>query len=316
MKKTMDLTRLENIDLSQAIAYASPMDTPFITLLLQNGLVENANSTKITWREATLDANRKGPKLEGADATNIGKTVRREIENNQQIFERTAEVSGSLDAIQVKGVAGGELAQSINDRMIENKIDLEWYAIQGTKADEAGETPRQMNGIINLINSANKFSVANAEGRISADDLIKAFRLPWEKGAGGDKIIMCGATVKEYLNTLLKVDKGVSIPVLQGGGNIIGITADRVHTDYGSGNIILNRHIPAETIIIYDLQNCKLRPLRAMKAEQLAKNGDSSKYMIIGEYSLQFNNTYAGSVITGIKGYVEPVATTPQTLQA
>lgn len=313
MKKTTDLTKLENIDLSQAIAYASPMDTPFYTLLLQNGLSAPANATKITWREASLDETRKGPKLEGADASNIGKTARKELENNEQIFERTAEVSGSVNAIKVPGVAGGELSSEINDRMIEMKIDTEWYMLQGTKADETGTTPRQMDGLLNLINATNKFAVADKTGKIAIDDLVKGFRLPWEKGAGGDKIIMCGATVKEYLNKLFKADKGVQIPALQGGGNVIGLTADRIYTDYGTGNIILNRHMPAETLVIFELQNCKDRPLRKPQSEPLAKNGDSEKHMVIGETSLEFKNSYAGAVITGIKGFIDPgeAASTP-----
>ncbi|TCD28089.1 SU10 major capsid protein [Bacillus wiedmannii] len=311
MKKTTDLLAVEKIDLSEAIAYASPMDTPFTTLLLQNGLTKDATSTEISWREAALDANRKGPQLEGADATASNKTVRELIKNNQQIFQRTAEVSGSTQAVKVPGVPGGEMAQEINDRMIEGKVDIEWYALQGTKADESGATPRQMNGLINLINSRNKFTPK--DGKLSAEDLIKAFRLCWEKGAGGDKLVQCGAAVAEFLDKLFKVDKGVMIPALQGGGNIIGLTADVIHTRYGRGNIVLNRHMPDGALTIVDLNQVNLRPLRKMASERLAKGGDSDKHMIVGEYSLELKNSYAGAVISGISGIVEPTTpTVPQ----
>ncbi|MBX9160038.1 SU10 major capsid protein [Bacillus cereus] len=307
MKKTTDLLSVEKIDLSEAIAYASPMDTPFTTLLLQNGLTADANSPEISWREAALDTNRKGPQLEGADATDPNKTLRELIKNNQQIFQRTAEVSGTLNAVKVTGVPGGEMASEINDRMIEAKDDLEWYLLQGTKADESGTTPRQMNGLINLINSRNKFAATG--GKLSADDLIKAFRLCWEKGAGGDKLVQCGAQVAEFIDKLFKVEKGVMIPALQGGGNIIGLTADVIHTRYGRGNIVLNRHMPDGALAIVDLNQVRIRPLRKMAAEKLAKTGDSEKQMIAGEYSLELKNSYAGAVIHGITGYVDP--TTP-----
>lgn len=310
MKKTSDLLSVEKIDLSEAIAYASPMDTPFSTMLLQNGLTKDATSTEISWREAALDENRKGPQLEGADATDPNKTKRDLLKNNEQIFQRTAEVSGSADAVKVPGVPGGEMAQEINDRLIEAKVDLEWYLLQGTKADESGATPRQMNGLINLINSRNKF--APKDGKLSADDLIKAFRLCWEKGAGGDKLVQCGSTVAEFIDKLFKVEKGVTIPALQGGGNIVGLTADVIHTRYGRGNIVLNRHMPDGALTIVDLNHCKIRPLRKMKSEQLAKNGDSSKHMIVGEYSLELKNSYAGAVINGITGYVDPEAPATQ----
>lgn len=311
MKKTADLLSVEKIDLSEAIAYASPMDTPFTTLLLQNGLTADATSTEISWREAALDSNRKGPQLEGANATDPNKTVRELIKNNQQIFQRTAEVSGSLEAVKVPGVPGGEMASEINDRMIEAKVDLEWYALQGTKADESGATPRQMNGLINLINSRNKFTPAN--GKLSAEDVTKAFRLCWEKGAGGDKLVQCGSAVAEFIDKLFKVDKGVVIPAIQGGGNIIGITVDVIHTRYGRGNIVLNRHMPDGALTIVDLNQTKLRPLRKMAAQKLSKIGDSDKQMIVGEYSLELKNSYAGAVISGITGIVEPEApTAPQ----
>ncbi|MBC1524451.1 SU10 major capsid protein [Listeria booriae] len=301
MKKTSNLTKLENIDLSNEVALVSPTDTPFTTLLMQNGLVAPANATTITWREKTLDPDRKTPKKEAADASNVTTSQRIEKSNNQQIFERTAEVSGTLQAINVPGI-GSEMAQEVYDAMVTAKIDLEYYAIQGTLANETASDPRQMNGIINLINAANKFSPADAGGLITVDDIKKAFRLPWDHGVGGDKIVMVNADTKEYIDKLFKTDEGVTLPALQGGGNIVGLTADRVHTNYGTGNIILNRHIPAETFLVFDLQSFKLRPLRPMQSKRLAENGDYSREMVFGEYSLELKNSYSGSVITGVKG--------------
>lgn len=307
MKKTTDLLSVENLDLSLAIALASPTDTPFTTLLMQGGLVAPANATTITWRERALNSTKRGPQIEGAAATDPLKTSRTEKKNNQQIFQRTAELSGTLQAINVPGVPGGEMAQELNDRMIEIKLELEDYLLKGTKADEDGETGtgRQMDGLLNLINPENKFAPADTAGLLSQDDLIRAMRLPWEKGLGGDKYVMCNATMKEYVNKLFKVEKGVQIPALQGAGNVIGLTVDQVHTDFGNGNILLNRWMPAETIVVFELTNNKLRPLRGLHAESLAKDGDSDKAMLVGEYSLEFTNSYAGSLITGVKGYKE-----------
>ncbi|MED3102983.1 DUF5309 family protein, partial [Bacillus thuringiensis] len=79
------------------------------------------------------------------------------------------------------------------------------------------------------------------------------------------------------------------------------------------GNIVLNRHMPDGALAIVDLNQVKIRPLRKMIAEPLAKNGDSQKRMIVGEYSLELKNSYAGAVINGITGYVDPSApTVPQ----
>lgn len=304
MKKTTNLLSVENLDLSQAIALASPTDTPFATMLMQNGLVAPANATTITWRERKLSATRRGPQVEGFNATDAISTQRTEKKNNQQLFTNTAEVSGTLEAINVPGVPGGELASEINDRMIELKLELENYLLTGTLADEAGTTGRQMNGLINLINASNKFAPAAVGGLINKDDLVKAMQLPWANGLGGDKLVMCNSTVKEYLDKLFEMDKGVTLPALQGGGNVIGLSADRIHTNYGEGNILIDRWMPAETIVVFDLQNCKLRPLRDMTTKELAKTGDASKVMVVGEYSLEFNNSYGGSVINGIKGFV------------
>ncbi|EPM2572237.1 SU10 major capsid protein [Listeria monocytogenes] len=304
MKKTTNLLSVENLDLSQAIALASPTDTPFSTMLMQSGLVAPANATTITWRERKLSSTKRGPQVEGFDATDAITTSRTEKKNNQQLFTNTAEVSGTLEAISVPGVPGGEIASEINDRMIELKLELENYLLTGTLADEAGATGRQMNGLINLINSSNKFAPSTAGGLVNKDDLVKAMQLPWANGLGGDKLVMCNSVVKEYLDKLFEMDKGVTLPALQGAGNVIGLSADRIHTNYGDGNILINRWMPAETIVVFDLQNCKLRPLRDMTTKELAKTGDASKVMIVGEYSLEFNNSYGGSVINGVKGFV------------
>ncbi|WP_239255557.1 SU10 major capsid protein [Listeria ilorinensis] len=305
MKKTSDLLDIEKIDLDEAIALASPTDTPFSTLLMQNGLTAGASSTTVSWREKQLNDTRRGPRLEGAEASDPLKSSRLEKKNNQQIFERTAEISGTAKAVKVPGIPGGELSSEINDRMIEAKLELEDYLINGTMADETTTAGRQMNGLINLTNPANKFAVADTGGLLTQEDLKKAMKLPWQKGLGGDKFIMVNDVVKEYLNQLFKVEKGVVIPAMQGSGNVIGLTVDQIHTDFGNANILINRWMTASTAAVFDLSQFKLRPLRTFSAEQLAKNGDSEKWMIIGEYTLQLTNSYSASIINNIKGYKE-----------
>ena len=75
---------------------------------------------------------------------------------------------------------GNELTNQVALRGMEMKIDLNRKLITGVKADENGSKGRRMNGILNLINSANKAETATA-GAVTRKDIDGLFKLMYEK---------------------------------------------------------------------------------------------------------------------------------------
>ena len=81
-------------------------------------------------------------------------STRGSLNNVCQIIEKVTQVSGTARALHPKGV-GDTFDAEVQDRLIETKRDLEWYFLNGTKTLESDSTPRQMAGLMNLVNEAN-----------------------------------------------------------------------------------------------------------------------------------------------------------------
>ena len=154
MLKRKDFLENEVVDLREEIALTSPTDTPLTTLLMGRGAVVPATDITVTWRERKLNETRGTLKLEGAEAGDPIKSSRSTLSNLCQIIEKVTQVSGTAQALNPKGI-GKSFEAEINDRLIETKRDLEWYFLNGTKAAGSETVPRQMNGLVNLVNADN-----------------------------------------------------------------------------------------------------------------------------------------------------------------
>ena len=307
MKKTTDLLAGEVLDLSDVISLVSPTDTPLISLLMAQGRVTKAGDVNVSWREESLDSSRVDPSLEGADSPDPTNSGRTSITNVCQILSKTTAVTGTVEALNVAGV-GKELNRQVLHRLTEIKRDGEYYALQGSKASESGVTGRQMNGFLNLV--GNTINVKDltpdapfADGKISEDAINEAFKAMWDKGqAGGANVVaLCNASVKGYLNKLFK-DSSV-LSANQGTNNVLGTTVAKLVTDYGEAELVLDRHMPNDQLLILDLDKCELAELRAAQAEGLGKTGDNTKVLVVHEFSVKLLNKYSGAKIINIEGY-------------
>ena len=293
MKKYQDLVQGEVLDLHEEIAVVSPTDTPLLTMLYAKGQVVGATDITVSWREKELNGTRTVAQLEGAEAPESVKSTRKMITNICQILTRSTEVSGTLSALNPLGV-GDEFASELADRLAEVKRDLEYFALNGAKAEESGVTPRQMNGLINLVNAAN---VVDAKSTFTAEHIETAMEKMWDKGVASENIVLfCGANVKKKINAFIKNDQFIKGT----GSNEYGFQVDRIVTDFGECAVVLDRHMPVGQALIVDLDQVELALLRQPHYEGLAKTGDYQKGQIITEGAIKLLNTYAGAKIINI----------------
>lgn len=288
----------EVMDLSDVISLISPTDTPLLSILMAQGRYTQAYDVKVSWREEALDTNRLSPSLEGAEAGSPVTTARTLISNNCQILSKVTAVSGTMTALNPKGV-GQELNRQILLRLTEVKRDGEYYVLQGAKADESLSTPRQMNGLLNLVANS-----VDATAGLTEDLIIEAFKKMWDAGAaGGSNVIaLMNATAKGLIN---KIFKDSAQLVTNGGMNqVLGTSVSKVVTDYGEAELILDRHMPADQILIVDLDQVELAELRPAQAEGLGKTGDNVKVQIVHEFTVKLLNKFAGAKIINVKDKV------------
>lgn len=296
MVKRKDFLENEVVDLREEIALVSPTDTPLTTLLMGRGATVPATDITVTWRERKLNETRGTLKKEGAEAGDPIKSSRGSLSNVCQIIEKVTQVSGTVQALNPKGV-GKSFEAEIADRLIETKRDMEWYFLNGVRAEENESTPRQMNGLINLVNADN---VIDATAGLTEDLMLDAMQKMWDHGSQGEYYTFVNAGVKRKLNELFKNGQNVRINIENGIAQVQGVTVQRVESDFGVLNLVLNRHVDAKTMLILDLDQVQIAELRGTFFEMLPKAGDYHKGHILNESTIKLLNSYSGAKIINI----------------
>lgn len=297
MVKRKDFLANEVMDLRDEIALVSPTDTPLTTLLMGRGAVVPAKDITVTWRERKLNEDRGTLILEGAEAGTPIKSSRGSLSNICQIIEKVTQVSGTAQALNPAGI-GNSFDAEIADRLLETKRDLEWYFLNGTKTEEADSTPRQMNGLINLVNAGN---VIDGTAGLTEDLLLDALQKMWDHGAQGEYFTFVNASVKRLINRLAKAGDNIRfVKGDEGVGKMFGVTYNRFESDFGILNMVLDRHTAANTLFAVDLEQVEIAELRGTFYEDLPKAGDYQKGHIINESTIKLLNSYAGAKIINL----------------
>jgi hypothetical protein len=296
MLKRKDFLENEVVDLREEIALTSPTDTPLTTLLMGRGATVPATDITVTWRERKLNEDRGTLKLEGADAGDPIKSSRGSLSNICQIIEKVTQVSGTAEKLNPKGI-GSSFNAEVADRLVETKRDLEWYYLNGTKTEETESTPRQMNGLINLVNNDN---VIDAADGLTEALMLDAMQKMWDHGSQGEYYTFVNASVKRKLNDLLKTAANIRVNITNGLAQTMGITVQKVESDFGVLNLVLDRHMDTKTMLILDLDQVQIAELRGTFFEMLPKNGDYHKGHILNESTIKLLNSYSGAKLINI----------------
>lgn len=296
MIKRNDFLENEVVDLKEEIALTSPTDTPLTTLLMGKGKVVKAADITVTWRERQLNDARGTLKVEGAEAGEVIKSSRSTLSNLCQIIEKVTKVSGTAQALDPKGI-GKSFEAEIADRLLETKRDLEWYFLNGTKASESGMTPRQMNGLVNLVNANN---VVDATEGLTEELMLNAMQKMWDHGSQGEYYTFVNAGTKRLINKLITTGANIRVNTSNGLNQVMGITVQKIESDFGTLNMVLDRHMDANTMLIVDLDQVEIAELRGTFFEMLPKAGDYFKGHILNESTIKLLNSYAGAKLTNI----------------
>ena len=274
MIKRKDFQENEVVDLTEEIKQTSPTDTPLTTLLMERGQVVPAKDITVTWREKELNSERGTLKLEGSEAGEVITSSRKTLSNVCQIIEKVTQVSGTARSLNPKG---------IND-------------VFNSEALESGATPRQMNGLVNLVNANN---VVETKGALTEDHFLDALQKMWDHGAQGEYFAFVNANVKRMINQLAKA--GNNVRFLGDNGsmqNVLGIGVQKIVTDFGEISLVLDRYADTKTILTVDLGEVQIAELRGTFYEDLPKAGDYYKGHVLNESTIKLLNSYAGSKIS------------------
>lgn len=143
---------------------------------------------------------------------------------------------------------------------------------------------------------------------LSTDNINSVCAMAYDNGGLSDQstatiIVNSGAKLAlsaAYANAYGKQQNPV------GAGNVGGVVVDRVMTDFGVMNVMLDRDVPQDTILIVSLEQCApvfldVPGKGVFFEEPLAKVGASDDSQIYGEIGLKYGNEKAHAVLRGVK---------------
>lgn len=288
----------------------TPSDTPLLSAI--GGLTGGRPADAVLFQWSTYDlrasqANR--AQKEGESASNItaDSRVRGNVYNVVEIHQEKVGVTYTKQAATGQfastgsahtgavGLSGSnavmdELAFQTEQALKSIAIDVELSFISGSFANPStNNAPRKTRGILEAIQT-NVVDAAGAD--LSEDMVLDLMQSIWTAGGimeSETATLVCNAYQKRQLTNIFITQKSYR----EQSRNIAGVRVTTIETDFGTVNIMLNRHFPTDQVAVLSLDELAPRFLPIpgkgfLFREQLAKAGATDEYQIYGEIGLEY----------------------------
>jgi hypothetical protein len=300
-------------DLSDIIYNISPTDTP---------LMSSIGKTKATavyheWQVDSLAAASLTNKaVEGADATSATMGVTTRAGNRTQIFQKTVQIAGTLEAVDKAG-RKSEKAYQLAKASSEVKRDMELTLLSNQVAAAGNSsTARTLGGLQAWLATNGDFGtngVAGASGTTARTDgtdrtftetVLKTVVKEVYTAGGNPKVLMVNPAHKQTVSAFAGIAAQRYMAPSNEATTIIG-AADVYLSDFGSMAVVPNRFMNAtnacdETAFVIDPDMLAIAYLRPFSTNELAKTGDSEKTQLICEATLEVKNEGAHGIIADL----------------
>ncbi len=307
---TLTTTNVSHVreDLSNFISMISPEETPFISSIGKT----KATASRHEWLADELaPADKNNAIAEGADATDTTLTGPVRIGNVTQIFQKDVRVSGTLNAVNTAGAAKDELSRQIAKKGKELKRDVEAAFVSGNASVATGA--RKLGGAEAFIatnaqhgagGSSTGFSggVVNAPTAGTARALteamfITALQSIWTAGGDPNTVIAPGV-LKSKISTFT----GGGTKQQNADKRTVNQAVATYVSDFGTVTILPHRFMSTTTVIAYDPSLWNQAVLRGIEKKELGKTGDSERYMLVTETTLECLNEKGNAKIADLNG--------------
>ena len=290
----------------------SPEDTPLLSLAKRM----TAGQTYHQWQTDALAAAATNTGIEGDDSSFATLAATTVLGNYTQISRKTVQISGTYDVVKKYG-RKSEVAYQLMKGGKELKRDME-YAIVRNQASSAGgaATARSTAGVESWITNRVLATGSTAgttpgfsNGTVAAPtdgtqvtfveaDLKSALQLAWSDG-GEPSLILMSATNKARFSTFAGIATKF-VDVQRTAQATITGAADVYVSDFGNHTVKLDRFMRDQAVLCVDPGYVGLASLRPMEKVELAKTGDSSKWLIQTEYALVVQNPDAHAKVQNV----------------
>lgn len=281
-------------DLSDVIALISPTERPLTAMIRK----AKCSARFTEWQTDALATAANNKQIEGDDITSYtAVTPTTRWGNYTQISSKNYIISTTEEVVNKAGRAS-ELAYQKLNKTKEVLRDME-FALTQNQTFDAGAlgTARQARGMAGWLRQGSvgaggslpvpSTNTAPVDGtdRAWTETLLKAAQqTAWTNGGNPTVALMRGAdkqTTSGFTGNATR---------FQGTEKMKLIAAYDVYVgDFGELKVIPSRFID-NAVYLLDLDYLKLRELRPMVSEVMAKTGDAEKRLIVTEYTLETTN--------------------------
>lgn len=313
-------------DITNVITNIDPTNTPFQTMA-KAGKVSN---TFYQWQEDHLRAAAMNAQSDGftaVDGPTIATLMRK---NGTQIMAKVIRVSGSADTVAVYGRAK-ELAYQLAKAGAEIKRDLELSLVGNAQAYNAGNDA--VNGAGTARTFASYQALCSGPGFGGADVGFETVFYADNNSFVAPGTAVPTALIEDHVlavdqrlynngseATILMVKPNDALKIatfaykapasagnatgrqrlLDGSTTRIVNVVDLYKSPYGEKKVVMNRFSRSSDAFLFDGKYWELSNLRPWTRETLAKTGDNTAVMIVGEFGLKHKNFRASAFITDL----------------
>lgn len=314
-------TRHEKESLNDYVARIDPAECPFYS----NLSTKTVGAVKHEWTVQELTAaSASNFKAEGADSADSNGITPTRLDNAVSLSTKDGKVSGTYDRINT---AGGqrETARQKMLKALELRRDLEAIMTANNPKVQAGSV-REMGGAVTYLTNGSVGTTTGAfstgvgataatPGTLRAFDTIDyvddSMQAAYEDGGNPRAMYMTPGLVKKF-SKIPDAIAGASAGSSGASFNLVNQTdaspmvfigaASAYLSDFGRLEVIPSRHMIAQTVLGIDPDHAAKcnTPGGSMATSDLAKVGDSQRFQIIWEGTLEFDAPKAHFGILGL----------------
>jgi hypothetical protein len=289
-------------DLSDVIYNVDPTETPIFSAV-EKGKASAINHEWQTQALAAMDTD--NAVLEGDDATTDAATPTVRLGNICQISDKVGRVTGSQQAVEHAG-RDNELEYQQVLKGKELRIDMEGILFGTNQAKNAGAdaTKRRVASILSWIGTNDVFNSAasgaspvallgastrtdGTQRAFTEAHLKECFRLIWASGGKPNNVYLGGFN-KQVMSTFT----GRATPTEDTKAKKIVASVDAYESDFGTVKVVASRNMRSRDCLVLQTDMWKICHLngRKMVSIPLARTGDSERFQMLSEYTLEACN--------------------------
>ena len=241
---------------------------------------------------------------EGSESNDTPFTTPTNPTNQSQIFHAEIKLTGSernatnrygipdsyMYQLQ-KWIGGAGAGNGVMGNAGDLMIDLENTFFYGQMVVRDDSNADGAMGGANYFIQSNRKAMSGASP--TEDDLVDVIETCWANGGRPDTII-ANSTNKRLISSWYK-----DIVETERTERTGGVIIDRVDSEFGTLNIMLNRWCQPDKIYVVQRDYMGWVPLRPWFVEPLSKGGDYTKDEVIGEYGFVLKHEEAHGIIEG-----------------